>query len=177
MADSDIIKIVGVLAACYPHAQISSATIDAYVGMLRDVPLDVLGVAAQQCAVDCKFFPTVAEIRDKVALLTEREYLAAADAWATVVSALKSGRFYFSNPTFDDPMIQRVIDAMDWEELKSSENPMADRAHFIKLYDSLVIRDRQDKKLLPAFQDLRSQLTEAHEPRQLQAGQADAGRE
>ncbi len=53
------------MAAAYPAVGISEATIDVYVRELFDVPLAMLKRATSQALESCRFFPTVAELREK----------------------------------------------------------------------------------------------------------------
>src|SRR5260221_17413 len=105
---SEAIKIIGVLAASFPNAKISGATIDAYAGQLIDIPVGLLDAAARQCAADCKFFPTMSELRDKARVIAHPSRTTPADAWAEVMTAMKQVGFY-GQPEFDDPLIERIV--------------------------------------------------------------------
>lgn len=164
---AEVVKLVGFLAAAFPYAQVSKDTQRVYVDALSDTPEDVLAAAIRQCINDCEFFPTVAAIQDRVKLLTSADRLSGPEAWEAVVSALKSGQYYFTDPVFEDPLIQVCVSALDWQTLRASENPIADRAHFLKMYESVVAREKQNRKLLPSSVELRRQLTEQAGPRLL----------
>ena len=51
-------------------------------------------------------------------------------------------------PKFKDPLIQKAVDIMGWKELCLSENQVADRAHFMKIYDKLVERKCEEWAVL-----------------------------
>lgn len=165
--DAEIVEQVGLLVAAFPYAQVPKATVRVYERALANVPLGILEAVVAQCINDCKFFPTVAEIQERISLLKSPERLAGPEAWEVVVTALKSGQFYFTDPVFDDPLIQTCVGALDWQTLRASENPMADRAHFLKMYESVLAREKQNQKLLPSSLELRRQLTERVGPRPL----------
>lgn len=165
--DAEIVEQVGLLVAAFPYAQIPKATVRVYEKALADVPIGILETVVAQCIADCKFFPTVAEIRERVSLLATPARLSGPEAWDVVVAALKSGRYYFSDPKFEDPAIQVCVDALDWGTLRASENPMADRAHFLKMYESVITQAKQNQRLLPSSLELRRQLTEQTGPRLL----------
>lgn len=168
---AELAKLVGFLAASFPAAKITDQTIEAYIAMLQDVPTGVLKVAIQQCANDSKFFPSLAEIRERVAMISQPSHLNAAEAWEQVMIAMRRDGFY-RHPSFTNPVLQRAVEAMDWQALCSSENTIADRAHFMKIYDQLIEREKQDSKLLPNARTLRARLTEANERRQIQGSTA-----
>lgn len=155
---AELAKLIGFLAASFPAAKITDQTIEAYIAMLEDVPIGILRVAVQQCANDSKFFPSLAEIRDRVATISRPAQPNAAEAWEEVMIAMKRDGFY-KHPAFADSVLQRAVEAMDWQALCSSENTVADRAHFMKIYDSLLDRDRHELRLLPSTKALRAELS------------------
>lgn len=150
----EIGKLVTTLASLYPSTQIGKSTIGAYVSMLKDVPLGILQAAVDQISVESRFFPTVAEIRERVLMLQIPDLANGMTAWGDVKKAFARYGFY-RTPKFDNPITAEAVDRMGWKELCCSENPEADRAHFARIYDDLVKRSIQDAKLLPASRMLR----------------------
>jgi hypothetical protein len=150
----EIMKMIGAMAATFPSIQIGAATVKAYTHLLKDVPLDVLAVAIEQCATESEFFPTVAKIRDKAISLTAPVRKDPMDAWGEVLAAISSVGFY-NSPAFKDPLITKAVECLGWKYLCSSENMVADRAHFAKLYQQFVEREAQDRRLLPAARHMR----------------------
>ena len=67
---TEIAKLVGIMAAAFPHAQVTEATVEVYVSMLQDLPLDLVTISVQQCMAESEFLPTIARIRDKALALT-----------------------------------------------------------------------------------------------------------
>lgn len=150
----EVIKLVGVLAASYPQVQMSDDSINAYVAMLKDIPVEVLKTAAEQCIVESEFLPTIAKIRDRALSLVRPERKDPMEAWGVVIRTIERVGFYRS-PTFDDPLIARAVDCLGWQYLCTSENIVADRAHFAKVYQQFCERDAQDSRLLPQARQLR----------------------
>jgi len=150
----EITKLIGAMAAMFPSVQIGAATINGYVAMLKDIPLHVLTSAVEQCANESEFFPTVAKIRNASLALTMPKHLDPMEAWGLVLQAMHRIGFYRS-PSFDDPLITRAVNSLGWQYLCTSENIVADRAHFAKVYEQLIQREMQDARLLPAARHLR----------------------
>jgi hypothetical protein len=66
MATQTTIELVLVkLGGVFPSAKIGRDGIETYGEMLADIPDDVLIMAMKQCLMICRFFPTIAEIREK----------------------------------------------------------------------------------------------------------------
>ena len=143
--NTDTVKLLGVLTATFPN-HLSADGVKAYAHMLSDIPIPALQVAIEECVKSCRFFPSVAEIRERA---TPAD-LSAADAWEKVIQQIRLLGFYGS-PKFDDPVIDRVVFSMDWQAICSSENPGVDRAQFMKMYDQMLKGKKHDEKLKGAL--------------------------
>jgi hypothetical protein len=58
--------LIGQLAAGYPAVVIAEQTIEVYAQDLADIPLERLSAAIELCRQESKYFPTVAELRERV---------------------------------------------------------------------------------------------------------------
>ncbi len=69
-----IVEILTVLAAAYPRFELTSATVRIYEQTLSDIPVDGLKAATLDLIAESKWFPTVAEIRERAfALMAEQD--------------------------------------------------------------------------------------------------------
>ena len=59
-----------------------------------------------------------------------------------------------ATPEFTHPLIRETVDAIGWEYLRYSENLIADRAHFLKAYESLTLRQKENEIVLPEIKQL-----------------------
>lgn len=150
----EVTKIVGAIASAFPQAQMSSKSINTYVNMLKDIPLDLLKTASEQCMVESEFLPTIARIRDRALKLVRPERKDPMAAWGIVLKEIQRAGFYRS-PRFEDRLIGKAVDCLGWQYLCTSENIVADRAHFAKVYEQFVERETQDARLLPQARRLR----------------------
>lgn len=133
----------------FPSTEISEATVAVYLRLLADIPPAELQVIVDQCLVECKFLPTVAELRERHRTLTAtHSQLTAAEAWGLVMGELRRVGSYGA-PSFTDARTAQVVRTMGWRELCISEQPGVDRAQFMRMYDQLTTRDEQDQRLLP----------------------------
>ena len=153
----EVTKLIGVMAAAYPNTQIADATVQVYVSMLKDLEIGVLTPAIQQAMAESEFLPTIARIREKAIALTQPEHVSSLEAWGIVKKAMQQVGFYRS-PEFADPLIAKAVDCIGWQTLCSSENEPADRAHFSKVYESLVRREIDDARMLPEVRQIQQKV-------------------
>ena len=62
-------------------------------------------------------------------------------------------------PVFDDPITQRVVNAMGWGNLCGSEDATADRARFLQGYEAVARRMQDDRATLPVVRELTARLS------------------
>ena len=72
------VRLIAKMATAFPSMAISEETIDTYVRELFDVPMVFLQRAITQALETAKFFPTIAELREKADAMVLREYQAPA---------------------------------------------------------------------------------------------------
>lgn len=140
-------KLVAVLLAAYPQALWGDGTPLLYERMLADLDAAVAKAAVEQLIATSRYLPTVAEIRAACVELTVGPRRFGAEAWGEVLTAI--GRFGHRRTPgvdfkFGDTNTTRAVIAFGWRHLCSSENPIADRARFIELYDQLDASTRKD---------------------------------
>lgn len=153
----DTLKIVMVMAAFYPAVKLRDETIDGYCMMLADVDRDILQAAVKKCISDCKWFPTIAEIRQAAVEICAPARRSGAEAWGDVLAEVRRVG-YRGAPKFIDTAVARVVSGMGWMTICMSENEMADRAHFIKAYEQTQTRDADDMRQLPEVRELALRL-------------------
>lgn len=62
-------------------------------------------------------------------------------------------------PEFSHPIIKATVEAIGWEQLRYSDNLMVDRAHFLKAYESLILKQKEDDVILPEIKQLASDMS------------------
>lgn len=145
-----VAEILATAAMVYPHANITPGLIRVYIEYLKDIEPQTLDQAVKTCVSTCKFFPTIAEIREAAAEITMRSagVPAPAEAWGEVVEQMRRVGSY-RQPEFSSPVISRVVGFFGWRELCLSENLVADRARFLQAYEAEVQRGQETLQLLP----------------------------
>ena len=70
----------------------------------------------------------------------------AAEAWEEAEQQICSAGIY-KPPVFSCDLVRRVARSIGWLQLCSSENPAADRAHFLRLYESMRGKQKEAKEI------------------------------
>lgn len=77
-----------------------------------------------------------------------KKHISAGEAWALVISQIHSVGSW-GRPSFSDPLVAKAVECVGWREMCISENPSIERAHFLKIYDSLERREKEEAVYLP----------------------------
>lgn len=146
MSRSEIVALVTLATAAYPSAQSRDPepVVNAWRLMLPDIPFAVGKAAVIRVCRSSQFFPSIAQIVEAAnGLDPGREHLpTAAEAWEEVSRLIRDVGPY-RVPTYSCDTVRRAARAIGWRQLCESENPEADRAHFLRLYESMRSRCRE----------------------------------
>jgi hypothetical protein len=132
-------RCVAMITAAFPSWHPTPETVRLYAKFLEAVPVALAERAVMEIIAEPREFPPpVGVIVDRIAKLalaaTGRALLSAEEAWAEVQERIHYRGFY-QGPGIDlDPILKRVIDAIDWQELCTNSNIEANRAHFFRIY-------------------------------------------
>lgn len=166
--ETALIKRVGMLAAAYPSVALNEANIKVYVRALWDIPLTVLDVVIDQAIAIKKFMPVPAELVELAHDLSVKKHLTGFEAWSIVQAAASRIGCWNPRPEFGDPLITRAVDCLGWRQICLSDNPIADRAHFVNVFEQLVRQEKNEALLLPAAREMRA-LADQPKPRELKS--------
>jgi hypothetical protein len=180
---TQVANVLEMLSAAYPRYAPGKETLAVYARLLEDIPVDELEAAGLHCATTGEFFPSVHELRSAVSDLRR---LAAHipntfEAWADLSRAgqgewsqvsEEAGQYFITHHVyqFTHPLVKAAAELLGWpKSFPGNENPVADRAHFFRVYEQLVAEALAADARLPAIQSFvdRStlQLQEGnHEP-------------
>ncbi|QZY56685.1 replicative helicase loader/inhibitor [Crassaminicella profunda] len=129
-----------------------------WLSMLEDLEYQVVEVAARKLVSESPYPPTIADIRKAAADVVSPELPSSADAWGEVVQAMKKFGSYNAEKALKSlsPLTRKAVKIMGFRELCVSENQMADRAHFLKMYKVLEQREKTERVLsLPLKENIK----------------------
>ena len=153
----EIAAIMGVMVHAYPRYELSADSVRIYTRMLSDIPVEILESAADQIMVQSKFFPSIAEWREMAhnLMIGTHNIPSAYEAWQDAIHQVhRCGDYYryqviTHEPEYSHPLVKKAVEIIGYRNLLESDNTVADRAHFFRIYESLLDRAEDEVRLLP----------------------------
>lgn len=161
----EILRVLKILGDIYPSFHLSSSAIEVYVQLLADIPSPVLEQAALDHISHSTFFPAIAELRSSAFDILEAADPIPTDyeAWAEVQAEIRRVG-HCDRPQFKNPLVAQVVQQLGWRYLCLSENPVADRAHFVQAYQAMAERRRHSARRLQVVTKFIAALQAANQP-------------
>lgn len=150
----EITKLMAIMSVAFPGKDLPKATIKLYAEVLKDLPEDVLEAASNELIASSNFFPTVAEWRGKSIdlMIGKHNIPTAAEAWEEAIDHCRHGRY----TDYSHPLIEKASMSIGVEYWRTMtiDQEMATRAHFMKIYESQLIRELENIKMLPGSKSI-----------------------
>jgi hypothetical protein len=139
-------KLFAMLVGALPSAKVNEGTADIYAQMLGDLEFDIAqrAVARLLSSWEMACLPTIGEIRRTATDLRLGPVRPGGEAWGDVQDAMRRVGGYEPEPTFEDPIVARVVASFGWRALCFEGDGTADRARFVQAYDALAKQARVD---------------------------------
>lgn len=152
MNRKEIINLLGIATANFPNMQERDMkpTAILWEKSLSDIPYDIAEKALIKVLATSKFFPTIAEIREAAADITQPRTMDAIEAWGLVIKAIRRyGSHRESEAIASLPEdVAQMVKRFGWRELCLNENPDTLRAQFRMAWETQSKREN-DMRLLP----------------------------
>jgi len=150
--------IMAKLFASYPNVNVNEMTVAVYDEMLADISDNDLSSVIQQCLAECKFLPTIAEIRERHRTITRKLAVPSwEEAWELLQRAIREVGGT-QRPVFkSNPYLERAVGIIGWKELCYSTTMSITRAQFRDVYNNLLKQADEIDRLLPASRQMAEQ--------------------
>jgi hypothetical protein len=179
--------VVSVVSEAFPgRFTVTENTIPIWHRILEELPDDVLLSAVLDRASNGAFPPSPAELRNACFEIVEPEALTAGEAWAKIIATAhrfgigdipRVGTALPGPQTPEEalgPLLWKCVAALGgWRYVCLSENEMADRAHFNRIYEQLVARERNERRMLPEVREIRARIQSGETQQYLTDGRHD----
>ena len=143
--------ILGTIQELYPKfaKEPTNATLNIWHEMIGDLDFKLAQIAVKKHASVSNFPPTVAEIRANAAEITSPTMLTEGEAWGEVMRIISKCGYYRPKEAMEhfDPLTKKCVKIITWNVLCLTEDMMATRAHFFKIYGTLSKREVENRSL------------------------------
>lgn len=116
---------------------------------LEDIPYQLAEAALRKWVATNKWSPSIAELRELTSDFVNGEQMTWGESWEKALDAVRRYGSYNKQAALDslDPITRKCVENIGYIELCKSENIMVERAHFQKIFDVYVKRERTDQRL------------------------------
>lgn len=161
----DVSKVLLFISAAYSNFSPNDFTPQVFLQILGDLPAELLEAAVMKCLGEARpFAPSPGEIRAAAMHLQAQSqgvpsaaaaYAEAANMPANQTKLLgvaQDGVIEYARIRWSHPFVERIAKMVGWLSSFPSDNPTADRAQFLKIYDSELQKELQSAYQLPAVE-------------------------
>ena len=147
MTSAEAGVLLATLKAAFPRQPMGKATARVYLRFLGDLDYEPARVAVADLIGGLRFFPSIAELRQAVWRRSEGA-IEPEEAWALVQSALRrteiaevlpGGHYRYADPDLP-PAVMDAARVIGWQRLCVTDNLVADRAHFMRIFEVVARR-------------------------------------
>lgn len=162
MTEQETAEVLTFVVMSYPaadylrDARTVRGMVEVWKTMFEEDKKDEVALAVKQHAAVKKWPPSIAEVRERLALMRHPELLPPDEAWRRVCYLLETESEYGDGPLLDmPPLAAEVVSSIGWTKLyrlyagRGHAAEGADRAAFMELYKPAFDRARE-QAMLPA---------------------------
>lgn len=130
----------------YPKENIlpNAPAMELWFRELQDIPYQVAEAALRKWVSTNKWSPSIAELREVVATVSNGEIPEWGEGWEKVLNAIRKYGMYNIGDAMAslDPMTRTAVERVGFREICMSENISVERANFRMVYENLVEREK-----------------------------------
>ncbi|MES1975861.1 MAG: hypothetical protein V4472_25665 [Pseudomonadota bacterium] len=189
MNRTDLPRVMGLISTYWPSWKMptegaeADAFVDAWGRLLLDLPSSAVLAAVESYATDGeRFAPGPGELRRRAIELGAPNRVPDADeAWSEVCEAItkhgwtvgmadwsappdENGQQPTKTVAWSHPAIESTVEALGWHYLCTSEDAMADRAHFMRFYGAARQRIERERTMPESVRALTTGVVRQLEP-------------
>ena len=168
MTDKEFETIALAIKAAYPSASIlpDKYAMKTWFELLQDLEYCVVQNAVMEHISTSVFPPSIAEIREKCSERLTPMITDWGDAWDEVQRAIRYFGSYREPEAMESlsNLTAAAVKRMGFRNLCVSDNQMADRAHFQRIYESLVKREKSKQQLPQIIRKNKEKMIMSHRP-------------
>lgn len=168
----DEIKVVlGTLRMAYPafykdlKKDEAEGLINLWAMMFQNDNAKIVTEAVKALMCTLKFPPTIADIKEKISLITQPQQMSEMEAWAKVRGAIS---YYGAKEAFDslEPILQKLVGSpnqlREWAMMESDVVDSVIQSNFMRSYTVRIKQDKEMAALPESTKDMISELTQKY---------------
>lgn len=138
-----------------------NAAVDLWATMFAEEPLQVITEAVKSLMCSLKFPPTIADVKEKIELLTQPEQLTELEAWGIVRKALNTSDFVKSFQELP-PIIRRIVGSVsqlkEWAYTEGDISVIS--SNFMRSYRARAAHERELTRLPQSAKEMIAEIAE-----------------
>lgn len=150
MERQEFMRIIAVLKSNYTNfGVVTDEQYEFWYRTFKDEKYQVVMAAVQKLISTSISTPTIAHIKREMVDILNPKLPDASDAWGEVTRAIRYYGIYRETEALESLSdgVRGIVKAMGYKSLCMSENQMADRAHFMKMYEQGTVRTQKELML------------------------------
>lgn len=156
----------------YPRENIlpNDQSMELWFRQLEDIEFKIAETALHKWVAVSKWPPTIADIREAAAEITQGEIKDWGAAWETVIRAISNHGSYDPAGAFAamDDVTRTAVQRIGWETICMSEDISIERANFRMIYEAEAKRKKREQQIPPRVR----QITAGFELKGIEEGTA-----
>jgi hypothetical protein len=151
MNRKEIINLLAIATANFPNLQTKDMqpTAVLWEKALKDLEYPTAEKALVKVLSTSKFFPTVADVREAAAQITNPRVMDAMEAWGLIIKAIRKFGMYRQKEGLESlpADVRAMAERFTWRELCLNENPDTLRAQFRMAWETQSKRENEMRQI------------------------------
>ena len=161
MTREETIQVLSILKAAYPKfysnltREGAMQIIELWSVMFVNDDAEHVKTALYKHIATSAYPPAIADIRKAMLFVTDSDETDIGDAWGEVMRAVRNFGYMSEAEALEslNSVTRKAVESMGYQNICMSENLMADRAHFFKIYETMEKREKENKLLPQALKE------------------------
>ena len=157
MNRTETMAIMAILKEAYPYyykdksKEELNQTVNLWAEMFASDPAKIVAEAVKALICTLKFPPTIADVKEKIAMITQPPAMTEMEAWQMVKSAIS---YYNAAETFErlPPILKRIVGSpnqlREWAIMETEKFDTVVQSNFMRSYKAVVAQEKE-RVMLP----------------------------
>lgn len=171
MTRQEALAVLAILKTAYPtfyknySKEDINAAVDLWATMFSDEPVSIITEAVKSLICTLKYPPTIADVKEKVAMITQPLMMTEMEAWSRVRGAIS---YYHANEAFANlpPMLQKIVGSpnqlREWALMDVETVNSVIQSNFMRSYKAKVSQEKEYAMLPSSTKQLIAELAQKY---------------